>query len=184
VSRKILKYKLDISEVIAFIIAMGLLLGINYYLSNHAGRQSNNIVIFAIVLSFFAAMYGPFVGGIAGFLGIISAYTLRSNIVQYPTAFAMLVFGYIIGRYAAEYKIRDGKFERKQITLFVTMECIASLTSFVFVKPFIEYLIYDTDLYAALWEGMKNAVIVSIPVNFALAIFLFVINVFYKNSKS
>jgi len=184
VSKKGLKYKLDISEVIAFILAMILLIAINHYLSNYSDKQSNDIIIFAIVLSFFSAMFGPFVGGLTGFLGIISAYNLRSNAVQYPTAIAMMAFGYIIGRYANEYKIRDGRFEKKQITLFVTMECIASLTAFVFIKPFVEYVISDINLYDALWDGLKNAIIVSIPVSFALAILLFVINVFYKNSKS
>ena len=184
VSDKKLKYFLGITEIIAFIIAIILIIAMNSYANVVASRVSSLIVVFIVVLSFFSSMYGPVVGGLTGFLGIVCGYALKDVGITFGEAIAMMIFGVMVGLFASDYKIRDGEFGRKQIALFISMESLASIVSLVFVKPFIEYIFYDIDLYSGLWDGTKNAVIVSIPVNFGIAIILFVVNVFYKNSKS
>lgn len=181
---KKLRYKLDTAEIVAFIFALFIIIEMNKYVLQFVKKPTNIILVFIIILSCFSALFGPYVGGITGFLGVICGYSFNGIDVPFGEAFAMLVFGVIVGHFAYVYKVRDGGFGKKQIAIFMLIECIASTVSLVFIKPFIEYMFYDVELFDALWDGMVKSAVVSLPINFVLAIFLFLVNAFHNSTKS
>jgi len=179
-----LKYKLGVSEIVALVIAVGLIMLLSSYAKDVVKVENDQFIVFIVILSFFSALYGPIVGIFVGFLGVVCGLAIHGIPVPFGDAIAMGVFGGLIGQFAGDYMIRDGGFGRRQIILFLSMQGIACILSLVLIKPFFDYLFYNKDLFRAMYSGIRGSVIVAIPINFALAILFYVINAFYINAKS
>ncbi len=96
----------------------------------------------AAVLAFFAAVYGPVVGGAIGLLGHALGDAIFYSSVWWSWVVPEGVFAVIVGLFAAKYKIKEGGFGGKQIALFNVVQVIANAVAWIVVAPVLDIVIY------------------------------------------
>ena len=120
----------------------------------------------AALLAFFAAVFGPVVGGIMGLLGHAFGDALFYGSVWWSWVFPDAVFGILVGLFAAKYAIKDGGFEKKQIVLFNVVQVVANLAAWVIVAPVLDIVIYAepaNKVFAqGAWACLGNVIIIGI----------------------
>lgn len=178
-----LKYILGTTEIIAFVAAILIIVGASNGASNTITVESTQVEIFVGILCFFSAMYGAAVGGLTGYLGVVCAFVIKGLTVPYATALSMAVYGGLVGWFAPKYRIREGQFGRRQVLLFLVIEAMACVAALIFIKPFLDYVMYDKDLYEMITMGIHTSLICALPMNLVLAILFYVVNIFYRDDK-
>ena len=94
------------------------------------------------LLAFFAAVFGPVVGGIVGLVGHALGDALFYGSVWWSWVFPDALFGIILGLFAAKYAIKDGGFDKKNIIHFNVIQVIANIIAWIVVAPVLDILIY------------------------------------------
>lgn len=94
------------------------------------------------LLAFFAAVFGPIVGGIVGLVGHALGDALFYGSVWWSWVFPDALFGIILGLFAAKYAIKDGGFDKKNIIHFNVIQVIANIVAWIVVAPVLDILIY------------------------------------------
>ncbi|MDD3415105.1 MAG: ECF-type riboflavin transporter substrate-binding protein [Lachnospiraceae bacterium] len=94
------------------------------------------------LLAFFAAVFGPIVGGIVGLVGHALGDALFYGSVWWSWVFPDALFGIVLGLFAAKYAIKDGGFDKKNIIHFNVIQVIANIIAWIVVAPVLDILIY------------------------------------------
>lgn len=175
---KTLRYKIGTTEIIALVVLVILSILIKKFVFIDVALESSTAehLTHITLLSVFSALYGAVVGGVGGFVSTVCVYVIFGETVGYGNALAMAAFGFFAGRFASVYLIRDGLFAKKKLFVFAAMNSIACIVALVYVKPFLNYIIYDVDLMAAVREGIKETIIFSTAVNLILTVILYWVN--------
>lgn len=120
----------------------------------------------AAVLAFFAAVYGPVVGGIVGLLGHALGDALFYGSIWWSWVFPEAVFGIIVGLFAAKYKVKEGGFGGKEIAMFNIMQVIGNAVAWIVVAPVLDIVIYAEPANKVFAQGatacILNVVIIGI----------------------
>lgn len=96
----------------------------------------------AALLAFFAAVFGPVVGGVMGFLGHALGDALFYGSVWWSWVFPDAVFGVAVGLFAAKYAIREGGFAKAQAITFNVNQVVANAVVWILLAPVLDILIY------------------------------------------
>jgi energy-coupling factor transport system substrate-specific component len=94
------------------------------------------------VLAFFAAVFGPIVGGVVGFLGHALGDALFYGSVWWSWVFPEAVVGVAIGLFAKKFAVTEGGFVGKNIVLFNIVQVIANAVAWIIVAPVLDILVY------------------------------------------
>lgn len=120
----------------------------------------------AALLAFFAAVFGPVVGGIMGLLGHAFGDALFYGSVWWSWVFPDAVFGIIVGLFAAKYKVKEGSFGGKEIGLFNIVQVVANALAWILVAPVLDIVIYAEPVNKVFTQGVAafvaNVIIIGI----------------------
>ncbi len=93
-------------------------------------------------MAFFAAVFGPIVGGVIGLLGHALGDALFYGSVWWSWVFPDALFGIGVGLFVSKYKIREGGFGVKQAALFNLVQIIANAVAWILLAPILDIKIY------------------------------------------
>ena len=137
-----MKLKFGIKEVVAIGIGTALFVVLTnaqvpFMVIPNTALQSR-----VAVLTFFAAVFGPIVGGAIGIIGHALGDALFYGSVWWSWVFPDGLFGIIVGLFAAKYAIKEGGFTGKSIVLFNVVQVIANALAWIVLAPVLDILIY------------------------------------------
>lgn len=178
-----LKYKLGTTEILAFAVAVPSMVTLSYLFPNVSIADSGMSKLFIALVCFFAAMFGPIVGGLTGFLGTVCGFVLYGQSVNFSYAIATCLYGIIVGELAPRYQLREGNYKTKQIEIFIVVNALASIVAFSFVEPFIDFISYGEELSSAINNGVRKTLTCATSLNAVMAIFLYVVSIFRRDGK-
>jgi energy-coupling factor transport system substrate-specific component len=128
--------------------------------------SNTGLQVRAALLAFFAAAFGPVVGGIVGLLGHTLGDLLFSGGIWWSWVIPDALFGILVGLFTRKYLIRDGGFSGKQILSFNVVQVVANAIAWILVAPVLDILIYiespDTVFAQGWWAFVANIIIVAI----------------------
>ena len=176
-----LKYKLDTAGIAAFVIGVLAIMGMEYLMYESGNNDEFTICILAeVIINIVATFFGSISGGLTGFLGIVCADAACKHQVFYAQALTYGVIGIFMGQFADKYLVREGKFGKKQIVLWNIADVMALIASFIFVKPLIDYVVYEKDLFESLEGSLSIVFVCAVPVGILLTILLFFIGLIIR----
>ncbi|MCM1135352.1 MAG: ECF-type riboflavin transporter substrate-binding protein [Clostridium sp.] len=160
-----MKFKFGIKEVVAIGIGTALFVALteiqiptpipNTYLQPRMA-----------VMAFLAAVFGPLVGGVIGFLGHALGDAMFYGSVWWSWVFPDGVVGLAIGFFAAKYAVKDGGFDKKAIVLFNVVQVIANAVAWIILAPVLDIVIYaepiDKLFAQGAWAFLGNILIIGI----------------------
>ncbi len=137
-----MKLKFGIKEVVAIGIGTALFVVLTnaqvpFMVIPNTALQSR-----VAVLTFFAAVFGPIVGGAIGIIGHALGDALFYGSVWWSWVFPDVLFGIIVGLFAAKYAIKEGGFSGKIIVLFNVVQVIANALAWILLAPVLDILVY------------------------------------------
>lgn len=173
---KSLKYKLDNVESFSFLIG-AIIITFTARIAGVVGlSQQVCYVIMEGVVCFFAALFGPIIGSLMGFVGTVCYFVITGTPIVYVDSISFLVLGFFIGQFANRYGIREGKFDLKSALLFYISQIAALLSAFVFVRPILNFLVNKDDLFDALSKGMQMTGFCALTTAVLMIILFFIIS--------
>lgn len=96
------------------------------------------------ILAFFAAVFGPIVGGVVGLLGHALGDALFYGSVWWSWVFPEAVVGVVLGLFVKKYGVEEGKFaSTKVIALFNVVQVAANAVAWILVAPILDILVYS-----------------------------------------
>ena len=120
----------------------------------------------AALLAFLAAVFGPVVGGIVGFLGHALGDAFFYGGVWWSWVFPDAVFGILVGLFAKKYLINEGGFGTKQMILFNVVQVVANAIAWILVAPVLDIVIYAEPANKVFAQGalafVANIIIIAI----------------------
>ncbi|MDO4620284.1 MAG: ECF-type riboflavin transporter substrate-binding protein [Lachnospiraceae bacterium] len=118
------------------------------------------------VLSFMAAIFGPLVGALIGFLGHALGDALFYGSIWWSWVIPELVVGCVIGLFAKKYAVREGGFNGKAIVRFNVVQIIANAAAWIVCAPVLDILVYAEPANKVFAQGffafLGNIIIIAI----------------------
>lgn len=106
------------------------------------------------ILTFFAAVFGPVVGGAIGLIGHALGDALFYGGVWWSWVFPDALFGVIVGLFVSKYAIREGDFANaKTIVLFNVVQVIGNALAWIGLAPLLDILIYAEPAAKVFMQG-------------------------------
>ena len=107
------------------------------------------------VITFFAAVFGPIVGGIIGLVGHALGDALFYGGVWWSWVFPDAVFGIAVGLFATKYAIKEGGFcTTKTIVLFNIVQVVGNAIAWILVAPVLDIVIYAEPANKVFMQGV------------------------------
>ena len=120
----------------------------------------------AALLAFFAAVFGPVVGGIMGLLGHAFGDALFYGSVWWSWVFPDALFGIIVGLFSSYFSIKEGGFAKKEAIRFNVIQIIGNALAWIVVAPLLDILIYAEPAKKVFVQGffafLGNIIVVGI----------------------
>ena len=130
-----------------------------------SGVPNTSLNLGIVVLSIFAAVFGPIAGLLIGFIGHMLV-DLTKGYVWWSWVTADALYGFVVGFLWKIYRIDEGKFGVKQALIFNVAQIVANLLAWVAIAPTLGILIYhesaDMEYLQGLIAGALNIVVVLI----------------------
>lgn len=183
------KYKLDNASIFAFVIAVIAMCIISkiFFGSSLDFSALDCILVFEAIVVIIATLFGASAGLLTGFLGVISSMDLCGTTISFSAAIAMALLGVYVGWFANKYGVREGKLSIKEMLFWIVIHASALIAAFVFVQPFIDYVVYDKDLFDGVRRGFIVTGIGTFASGLIIVSFLFLyskIHIFLDTKKS
>lgn len=149
-----MKVKFGIKEVVAIGIGTALFVvltnvQIPFGIIPNTALQSR-----VAILTFFAAVFGPVVGGAIGLIGHALGDALFYGGVWWSWVFPDAVYGILIGLFVKKYAIKEGGFNKKAIIYFNVVQIIANAIAWIVVAPVLDILIYSEPANKVFMQGI------------------------------
>lgn len=120
----------------------------------------------AALITFLAAVFGPVVGGIVGFVGHFLGDALFYGGISWSWVVPDAVFGILVGIVAAKYKIKEGGFGTKEAVTFNIVQVIANVIAWIVCAPILDIIIYKEPANKVFAQGffacLGNVIIIAI----------------------
>ena len=181
-----IQYKLDNASIIAFVVGV-LVFMLAKRLAVYGLFKLDSVgenIMFAVILAFFATLFGSVTGFLTGFLGVISSLAACHEPIIFGDAVMFAFLGFYIGQFADKYFVREGRFGLRQAIAWNLTNISGLIASFVFIKPLVDYIFYNVDLFDAASIGFRVVLIAAIPVGLIFTLMLFLLSKFFGYVKS
>ena len=149
--------KFGVKSLVATAIGAALFFVLGRFVAIPSGIPDTNISIQYGVLGFFAAVFGPIVGILAGLIGHFFIDFSYGWGVWWSWVIASAVCGAIMGFGMMKVKILDGEFGKKGIASFLVVTVVAHLIAWVVVAPVLDILIYAEPANKVFIQGLVSA---------------------------
>lgn len=107
------------------------------------------------ILTFFASVFGPVVGGAIGLIGHALGDALFYGGVWWSWVFPDALFGIVVGLFASKYAIREGGFANgKTIVFFNVVQVIGNALAWIGLAPLLDILIYAEPAAKVFTQGV------------------------------
>ncbi len=120
----------------------------------------------AALLAFFAAVFGPIVGGIIGLVGHALGDALFYGSVWWSWVFPDALFGLLVGFFAVSFSIKNGGFGKKEAIRFNVIQVVANALAWILLAPVLDILIYAEPANKVFAQGffafLGNIIVVGI----------------------
>lgn len=164
--RKFMNKKFGIKEVVAIGIGTALFVVLTNVQIPLGFIPNTALQTRAAVLAFFAAVFGPIVGGVIGLVGHALGDALFYGSVWWSWVFPEAVFAIIVGFFSKKYAIKEGDFGTKAIVTFNIIQVIANAVSWIVIAPVLDILIYAEPANKVFVQGaaafVANIIIVGV----------------------
>ena len=137
-----MKTKFGIKEVVAIGIGTALFVVLTNVQMPFGIIPNTALQSRVAILTFFAAVFGPVVGGAIGLIGHALGDAVFYGSVWWSWVFPDAVYGIILGLFIHKFAIKDGGFDKKAIILFNVVQVIANAVAWILVAPVLDVLIY------------------------------------------
>lgn len=148
------KSKFGIREVVAAGIGTALFVALTQVQIPLGFIPNTSLQPRAALLAFFAAVFGPIVGGIIGLLGHALGDALFYGSVWWSWVFPDALFGIAMGLFAKKFAVQEGGFGKKQGILFNVVQVAANLVAWVALAPLLDVLIYAEPVSKVFTQGL------------------------------
>jgi class 3 adenylate cyclase/uncharacterized membrane protein len=172
------KLNLIITKAAAVIVGAGLMFVLWRFLSIPTHIPETNINLGIAVLAIFAAIFGPVVGCLVGFIGHLMV-DLSWGEVWWSWVFASAFFGFTVGSFKKYYQIEAGTYGIKQGLVFNGVQIAANVLAYMFVARILNLIFSPEQSFELLSDQGLTAALVNMAVVLAIGT-LVVIN-YYKN---
>ena len=161
-----LKLKFGIKEVVAIGIGTALCIALNNVQIPFGIVPNTALHSKMAVMAFFAAVFGPIVGGAVGFLGHALSDAVYFGSVWWSWVIPDAVLGILIGLFTAKYAIKEGGFGGKAIALFNVVQVVANAIAWILLAPVLDIVIYAEPANKVFTQGLLafigNVVVIAI----------------------
>jgi len=127
------------------------------------------------VLAFLAAIFGPIVGAIIGFLGHTLGDAYFYSSVWWSWVFPEIVVGGAIGFFAKKFAVKEGGFDKKNIVLFNIVQIVANAIAWIVVAPVLDIVIYAEPANKVFAQGafafLGNIIVIGILGSILLSVY-------------
>lgn len=138
-----MKTKFGIKEVVAIGIGTALFIVLTNVQVPFGIIPNTALQSRVAVLTFFAAVFGPVVGGAIGLIGHALGDALFYGGIWWSWVFPDAVFGILVGLFAKKYAVKDGGFTTAKIVIFFNVvQVIANAIAWIGLAPVLDILIY------------------------------------------
>lgn len=161
-----MKRKLSIKEVVAIGIGTALFVALTEVQIPLGFIPNTSLQPRVALLTFFAAVFGPVVGGVIGLIGHALGDALFYGSVWWSWVLPEAVVGIIVGMFAKQFDIKDGGFDKKAMVLFNVMQVIANAAAWIAAAPVLDVVIYaepsNKVFVQGFWVFLGNIIVVGI----------------------
>ena len=119
---------------------------------------NTNISLQYAVLALLAAMYGPVVGGLIGFIGHTLIDLSWGGSPWWSWVIASAFVGVVVGLFSKKLNLQEGEFSKKQVAFFALANIVAHLLAWILVAPVLDIAIYAEPVKKVFAQGAFAAV--------------------------
>ena len=118
------------------------------------------------ILAFLAAVFGPVVGAVIGFLGHALGDAMFYGTVWWSWVFPEVIVGVGIGVFAKKYAVRKGGFSSKNAVFFNIVQVLSNAVAWIIVASALDILVYAEPVKKVILQGvgafLGNIVVIGI----------------------
>lgn len=149
-----MKTKFGVKEVVAIGIGTALFVVLTNVQVPFGFIPNTSLQSRVAILSFFAAVFGPVVGGAVGLIGHALGDALFYGSVWWSWVFPDAVYGIILGLFVRKLAIREGGFDKKAMFLYNVVQVLANAVAWIVVAPVLDILIYAEPANKVFTQGV------------------------------
>ena len=135
------KRLISVKTLAAVVIGAVLMFVLNRFAAIPTGVPKTYLYPGVAILSLFAAIFGPLVGLLIGFIGHALVDLTRPDNVSWTWVIASTLYGLTTGLFWKIYRIEEGEFEVKQALVFNGVQIAANILAWVIVAPTLDILV-------------------------------------------
>ena len=147
-----------IKPVVAVGIGAALFFVLGRFVAIPSPVPNTNISLQYAVLALLAAMYGPVVGGLIGFIGHTLIDLSWGGSPWWSWVIASAFVGVVVGLFPKKLNLQEGEFSKKQVAFFALANIVAHLLAWILVAPVLDIAIYAEPVKKVFAQGAFAAV--------------------------
>ena len=148
----------SIKPVVAVGIGAALFFVLGRFVAIPSPVPNTNISLQYAVLALLAAMYGPVVGGLIGFIGHTLIDLSWGGSPWWSWVIASAFVGVVVGLFSKKLNLQEGEFSKKQGAFFALANIVAHLLAWILVAPVLDIAIYAEPVKKVFAQGAFAAV--------------------------
>ena len=148
----------SIKTVVAVGIGAALFFVLGRFVAIPSPVPNTNISLQYAVLALLAAMYGPVVGGLIGFIGHTLIDLSWGGSPWWSWVIASAFVGVVVGLFSKKLNQQEGEFSKKQVAFFALANIVAHLLAWILVAPVLDIAIYAEPVKKVFAQGAFAAV--------------------------
>ena len=148
----------SIKPVVAVGIGAALFFVLGRFVAIPSPVPNTNISLQYAVLALLAAMYGPVVGGLIGFIGHTLIDLSWGGSPWWSWVIASAFVGVAVGLFSKKLNLQEGEFSKKQAAFFALANIVAHLLAWILVAPVLDIAIYAEPVKKVFAQGAFAAV--------------------------
>ena len=148
----------SIKKVVAIGIGAALFFVLGRFVAIPSPVPNTNISLQYAVLGLLAAMYGPVVGGLIGFIGHTLIDLSWGGIPWWSWVITSAFVGVVIGLFAKKLQVEEGDFGKGKVAVFTVANVIAHVAGWVVVAPVLDIAIYAEPVKKVFAQGVFAAI--------------------------
>ena len=136
------KKLISVKTVVAIGIGAAIMFVLMRFVAVPSGVPNTNLNLGIVILSIFAAIFGPVAGFLIGFIGH-TLTDLTWGGVWWTWVIADALYGLAVGAFWKFYRLEEKAFGVKQAVIFNCVQIVANLLAWVAIAPTLDILIYQ-----------------------------------------
>ena len=170
------------AETVAVVVGILVMVFLDHCVFNYANGTAKEILNYVKILwlIIMAVIFGSYTGVIIGVAGTILTQYFAPQLYWFVSAFALGIYGYIIGSYSDKYEIRTGFFRLKQAMFLEFVMLFANILVFIFMNPLVKFITAKSVLLDEMRSGVSYAPYLSVCTILFVCPICYVVNLIHR----